>query len=54
MVGVGDARRSAELIGISPDAQVVTGSPDLHSAAIGSGSVAAYQVAHVDGHLRPG
>lgn len=33
----------AELIGISPDAQVVTGSPDLHSAAIGSGSVAAYR-----------
>lgn len=29
---------AAEL-GISPDAQVVTGSPDLHSAAVGSGAV---------------
>ncbi|MBS9534554.1 FGGY-family carbohydrate kinase [Mycobacterium sp. M1] len=26
-------------LGISPDAQVVTGTPDLHSAAIGSGAV---------------
>jgi xylulokinase len=29
----------ASELGISPDAQVVTGTPDLHSAAVGSGAV---------------
>lgn len=33
----------AALIGISPQAQVVTGAPDLHNAAVGSGCAAAYQ-----------
>jgi xylulokinase len=36
----------AELIGISPDAQVVTGAPDLHNAAIGSGCVELFS-AHI-------
>lgn len=33
------APRVAADLGISPDAQVVTGTPDLHSAAVGSGAV---------------
>jgi xylulokinase len=36
-------REVAELIGISPNAQVATGAPDLHNAAIGSGCVQAYR-----------
>ena len=44
---VGTVQRSvAEDLGISPDAQVVTGLPDLHAAAIGSGSLGLHE-AHI-------